>query len=382
MKIGFDAKRAAQNATGLGNYSRFVIRTLAEHAPENDYHLYMPRADKTQHLAQLPPADCLHRHFPQGGVWAGVPSLWRTWGMAADLRRDGIELYHGLSNELPETIAKAGCRSVVTIHDLIFIHCPEYYKPIDRAIYRHKFAAACRRADRIVAVSEYTKGEIVRFFGVDDGKIDVVYQGCDPAFAAGADAEKLNEVRRKYALPEEFVLYVGSIERRKNLMLVADALRLMAERGRRGDALPRVVAVGRHTGYADEIAASLNAAGIDGQLTMLHGVPFADLPAIYRLATVFAYPSRIEGFGIPLLEATASGLPSVACTGSCLEEAAGPGAIYVAPDSPADMADALDSLLASPDRRQRMVAEGQQYAQRFADDRLAADMMAVYRKCL
>ena len=162
MRIGFDAKRAAQNRTGLGNYSRFVVRILSQAEPANDYHLYTPNARRTPYLGEIPTLGALHLHTPCQAVWRRLGSLWRVWGVASDLRRDAIELYHGLSNELPLTIGRAGCRSVVTIHDLIFIHCPEYYHPIDRMIYNYKFRRACRVADRVIAVSEFTKRELLR----------------------------------------------------------------------------------------------------------------------------------------------------------------------------------------------------------------------------
>lgn len=382
MKIGFDAKRAAQNRTGLGNYSRFVLRILSQQGGGDELHLYTPNPRRTPYLAEIPTLGAMHLHFPAGAVWRRLRSLWRVWGLTADLRRDGIGLFHGLSNELPLNIRRAGCRSVVTIHDLIFIHCPEYYHPIDRLIYNYKFRRACREADRVVAVSEFTKRELMHYYGVAEDKIDVVYQGCDPAFAAPTDEATLDDVRRRYSLPPRFVLYVGSIERRKNLGLVAEAVALKAVRGlKAGDIVP-VVAVGRHTSYEDELRDYLHARGLDATFRFVHGVPFADLPAFYRLATAFVYPSRIEGFGIPLLEAVTSGVPAIGCTGSCLEEAGGPGSIYVDPDDAAAMADAIDTACDDEPRRRRMIAEGRAHAARFNDRQLAEDLMAVYSKAM
>ena len=178
MKIGFDAKRAAQNRTGLGNYSRFVVRTLSEQMPQNDYHLYAPRKSRTPYIGEIPTLGDLGLHFPERAAWRLLPSLWRSRGILADLRRDGIELYHGLSNELPFGISGTGCRSVVTIHDLIFVHCPEYYHPIDRLIYNYKFGRACREADRVVAVSEFTKREVMRYYGVAEEHLRYADKDC------------------------------------------------------------------------------------------------------------------------------------------------------------------------------------------------------------
>lgn len=383
MNIGFDAKRAAQNRTGLGNYSRFVIRILSEKFAGNQYHLYTPKPHRMPYLQEIPTLKHLFLHFPPQGIWSRIRSLWRVWGITKDIQKDGIQIFHGLSNELPLNIRtpeqrkmKAGgkgCKYIVTIHDLIFIHTPQYYHWIDRQIYNFKFRRACRCADRVIAVSEYTKQEIMHYYHTPESKIDVVYQGCDPVFSQEIEEGKLQEVKARYQLPDKFVLYVGSIEERKNLMLVAKA---MAELNRR--AAIHVVAVGRHTAYVDQIQDFLKAQGIDHLFHFYHQVPYADLPSFYKWASTFAYPSRIEGFGIPLLEAISSGVPAIGCTGSCLEEAGGPNSIYVNPDDAKGMADAILRTCTDEPLRQHMISEGKKYALNFSDEKLSHDLMKVY----
>lgn len=383
MNIGFDAKRAAQNRTGLGNYSRFVIRILSEKFAGNQYHLYTPKPHRMPYLQEIPTLKHLFLHFPPQGIWSRIRSLWRVWGITKDIQKDGIQIFHGLSNELPLNIGtpeqrkmKAGgkgCKYIVTLHDLIFIHTPQYYHWIDRQIYNFKFRRACRCADRVIAVSEYTKQEIMHYYHTPESKIDVVYQGCDPVFSQEIEEGKLQEVKARYQLPDKFVLYVGSIEERKNLMLVAKA---MAELNRR--AAIHVVAVGRRTAYVDQIQDFLKAQGIDYLFHFYHQVPYADLPSFYKWASTFAYPSRIEGFGIPLLEAISSGVPAIGCTGSCLEEAGGPNSIYVNPDDAKGMADAILRTCTDEPLRQYMISEGKKYALNFSDEKLSHDLMKVY----
>lgn len=375
MKIGFDAKRAAQNRTGLGNYSRFVIRILSEQHTENEYHLYVPKRSRMPYIGEIPTMKSLILHFPMRTVWRKLCSIWRVWGVTRDIRRDGMEIYHGLSNELPLNIKRAGCRSVVTIHDVIFRHYPQYYHWIDRKIYDYKFRKACQNADKVIAVSEYTKREIMHYYGTPESKIEVVYQSCDKAFAAPIGEEKLEEVRRRYALPSSYLLYVGSIEERKNLMLVARALQRMERK-------PMVIAVGRRTPYVDTVNRYLEAEGLTPYFRFFHSVPFADLPSVYRMATAFVYPSRIEGFGIPMLEALSSGVPAIGCTGSCLEEAGGEDSIYVNPDDADGMATAIARVMEDEALREGMIAHGKEYAQRFSDERLCADLMEVYKSML
>ncbi len=382
MKIGFDGKRAAQNRTGLGNYSRLVVRILSQYRSENEYHLYLPNPKKMALLKEIPTLDRLHLHFPITALWRRLRSLWRVWGLAADVRRDAMDIYHGLSGELPAGIERAGCKTVVTLHDLIFLHYPQYYHAIDRWIYNRKFKKACRVADRVIAISDFTKREIVRYYGIDESKIDVVYQGCDPVFAAEIGKEKLNDVALRHALPAKFILYVGSIEERKNLMLVAKAMKVMLDGGLPCERMLPVVAVGKHTPYVEEIKKYLADNALDGMISFHHGISYADLPSFYKLAMLFVYPSRIEGFGIPMLEAISSGLPAIGCTGSCLEEAGGPDCLYVDPDDAEAMARAIQTITEDAALRATMIERGKVFAQRFNDEKHCADIMEVYRKAL
>ncbi len=373
--IGFDAKRAAQNRTGLGNYSRFVVRGLSRSGQVGRLLLYLPNPRRTDALDGVEHEPGVALRFPGTGLWRRLKALWRVWGMTKELPRDGVRLFHGLTGELPLNIRRAsGVRSVVTIHDLIFLRYPQYYQPVDRWIYAYKFRCACRNADRVIAVSECTKRDIVRFFGTPEEKIDVVYQGCDERFRQRVSDEKKREVRARYALPPRYILYVGSIEERKNLIQVARALPLLQDRE------VHVVAVGRRTAEAERIDAFVASAGLASRFRMVSGVPLADLPALYQMAEVFVYPSRFEGFGIPLLEALCSGVPAIGATGSCLEEAGGPSSLYVSPDDAQAMATALDRVLADKELREQMVRDGYAWADRFRVETLTQRLLETYGK--
>ncbi len=378
MKIAFDAKRAAQNRTGLGNYSRFIVRMLRRFAPRHDYLLCIPNPARASQLADLPQADAYAKVSPHSWLGRRFPSLWRTLMIPRELKKRRVELYHGLSNELPLGIRRAGIPSVVTIHDVIFLHCPEYYKPVDRLIYRLKFRYAARVADRVIAVSEYTKHELVRWLNVPEEKIDVVYQGQQLDFAR-VTAGQRQYVRQKYHLPLRYILYVGTVEERKNLKLVADAMDWLRQRGDLPEDM-RVVAVGRSTPYAEDLKVYLRDLKLDKYFLFLHDVAFADLPSFYLMADFMVYPSRIEGFGIPMLEAAAAGIPAIGCTGSSLEEAGGEGAFYVDPDDEEAMADCMLRLWNDPALRKERSAMGLAHAERFAEERLFDDLAGVYRK--
>jgi glycosyltransferase involved in cell wall biosynthesis len=376
MKIGFDAKRAAQNRTGLGNYSRFVIEALTRFAPDERYVLYIPNPNRTSSLNGIERAGNVELRYPQTAFWKKFRSLWRVWGMTSDLKKDNIRLFHGLSNELPLNIRKAGnTRSIVTIHDLIFLRYPEYYHYIDRKIYAYKFRKACRNADRIIAVSECTKRDIMSFFHIPEEKIDVVYQGCDAQFKQTVSESTKEEIRLKYRLPQRYILYLGSIESRKNLLLVAKALLHIQE--------PiTVIAIGKRTPYADAVEEFLKKNRLEDRMRLLSNIPFKELPAFYQMATTFVYPSFFEGFGIPLLEALNSGVPVIGATGSCLEEAGGPHSIYIHPEDDKGLAKAIEQTLTDQSLREKMIEEGKKYALLFEAEKLTKDLLNVYRKTI
>jgi glycosyltransferase involved in cell wall biosynthesis len=366
MRIGFDAKRVFHNATGLGNYGRDVLRVLHRHRPAHQLLAYTPRPGRIPFEL----GDRFEVHTPRGPIGRAFPAAWRVGGVAADAARDGVELFHGLSAELPLGLARRGIASVVTIHDLIFERFPRLYPRIDRAIYGWKTRGAALRADVVVAISEQTKQDLVDFYAVPAEKIRVVYQGCHAAFRAPIPRETLDDAARRLALPPVFLLSVGTIERRKNLEVVLRALR----------GLPDVplVAVGRATPYLGELQELARALGIEERVRFLPSVSLPDLAALYRLATASVYPSIFEGFGIPIIEALSSGTPLVTTRGGCFSEAGGPAAAYADPRDPEEWRATLAGILADADRRKAMAQAGLAHAERFSDERVAAALDAVY----
>lgn len=363
MKIAFDAKRAFWNNRGLGNYSRDVIRLLATYAPANEYFLCgVPNRQRETLLRQ-------GTVVAPEGWWKYLPSLWRSGGMLSQLQ--GMDVYHGLSGELPWGIEKTGIKSVVTMHDAIFVRYPELYSPTYRWLFTKKVQYACNVADIIIAISEQTKRDLVEFFHADEKKIRVVYQGCSNIFRELVTERQIAEVRRKYALPDCYLLDVGAIEPRKNMK---NLLRAMAVAG---VSLP-LVAIGGKSRYADEMAAEAKRLGVD--LRMLHNVPFADFPAIYKAAEVMCYPSIFEGFGIPVLEAMCVDTPVLTSTGSCFAETGGDAALYADPLNPKEIGTQLLRILTEDGLRKEMIQKGQEQAARFTDERVAANLIKIYEE--
>lgn len=377
MRIGFDGKRAVQNFTGLGNYSRYIADILCQFYPENEYVLYAPKKRENNRLNKLTEQyqQLLQLAYPSTSFWKKFSSLWRIWGVTRQLEKERIDIFHGLSNELPLNIHKSQIRSVVTIHDLIFLRYPQYYQPIDRKIYTYKFRKACENADKIIAISECTKRDIIKYFGIPSDKIEVVYQGCDLSFTRPVTEEKKREVRTKYQLPDHYILNVGSIEERKNALSAVEALVMLPEH-------IHLVIVGRRTEYTDRIERFIKENNLQERVRIISNVSFDDLPAFYQLAEIFVYPSRFEGFGIPIIEALYSNIPVVAATGSCLEEAGGPDSIYVHPDDIKGMADAFKQIYSDPVKKKNMIEKGLKFARHFSEEKQAEEILNIYKKLM
>lgn len=373
MKIAFDAKRITHNATGLGNYSRYIVNTLAGYYPENEYVLYSPGPGREDLRNRLLSDANFTFHYPNTIFSRTFPALWRSQFIGKQLQKDQVEIFHGLSNEIPFSLDKYHIPSVVTIHDLIFLRCPECYKKADHAIYNFKYGKSARKATRIIAVSKKTKEDMIEYWKIPESKIDVVYQGCDDSFKKQASLQEKEHIKQKYEITTPYILYVGSIEERKNLLLLIQALKDIKQD-------IAVVAIGRATGYTQKITGYIRENKLQSRVHLLHNVSFAELPAFYQGAEVFVYPSFYEGFGIPLLEALCSGIPAIGATGSCLEEAGGPHSLYTDPRDSTQLRDLIENVLNTPALSQQMIREGLLYAEKFTPVQLASDIMDVYKK--
>ena len=369
--IGFDAKRVVRNATGLGSYSRTLVNDLAATgANELQLLLYAPDEGHYELRSQIAVRPNVSFRYP-ASLSPHSPLLsplaknyWRSRGVVKDLVADGVQLFHGLSGELPSGLRKAGIRSVVTIHDLIFIRHPEYYHWIDTKLYTWKFRQTVREADHIIAISECTKRDIMELGHVPEEKISVIYQSFSPRFKGGG------------TMPgAPYLLSVGTIEERKNALLAVKALEFLPDE-------LSLVLVGRSTDYAKQVRRYADHHGLGRRVVMRHDVSDDELPRLYAGAEAFVYPSRYEGFGIPIIEAASMGLPVVAATGSCLEEAGGPHSLYVSPDDPAALAAAVKRVRRGSAEREERIRATRQYISRFCGTDVARQVINVYQRVL
>ena len=371
--VGFDAKRIVCNGTGLGSYARTLINDMIRCDDQKQLLLYTPYKGRDEYRDQIIKSPLVNFIYPDGKKCKLSKDLWRSKGVVKQLVNDNVQIYHGLSGEVPVGLRKSGIKGIVTIHDLIFLRHPEYYKFFDRKIYEWKFRKTLKETEYIIAISECTKRDILEFGDFDPDKIFVIYQSCNPRFGQEIHEQEMQDVINRYKLPSRFILCVGTIEERKNLMLAAKALKLIPED-------IHLVAVGRQTKYAKKVISEANRLGVSNRLHLLSGVTDNELNAIYKKAEVFVYPSRYEGFGIPIIEAIFSGLPVVAWSGSCLEEAGGPDCLYVNPDDVEGMADAVMHMINNEDERNERILRSQEYGQKFKGTNVASQVFDLYEK--
>lgn len=371
-RIGFDAKRLFNNFTGLGNYSRTLLRNLVGYYPEEEYFLYTPKA----------------KEHPETNFFLNSPMFtvrqpnryqkvfWRSSRIKGALGKDKIQLYHGLSHEIPLGIDASKIATIVTIHDLIFKHYPEQYGYLDRQVYDFKFKYACEHADAIIAISESTKQDIIKFYQIPAERIHVIYQSCSELFMQDKSDETIQRVLAKYKLPTDFLLYVGSLIERKNLLNIVKAMAQLPKETR----LPLVI-VGRGDAYKEKVIRKAKALGVDDLLIFL--VPaYAELPFLYQQAKVFLYPSYFEGFGIPIIESLFSKTPVITSNLSSLPEAAGPTSVMIDPSNVAEISNAIEHLLTDDNFREKAIDQGWNYVQRFRGEPVTEQLMQLYQQFL
>ncbi|WP_027001488.1 glycosyltransferase family 4 protein [Hugenholtzia roseola] len=371
MKIGYEAKRVFHNKTGLGNYSRDLIRILSHYYPQNQYFLYNPKpAKETLFLSN---AQNVQEKFPKTRFSKTFYNLWRQKNIVSDLKKDQIQLFHGLSGEIPQGLRRANIPTCVTIHDLIFLRYPQFYKKIDVKISEYKFKKAAKESDLVVAISEQTKSDIVDFFQIEPEKIKVVYQGCRAEFKVQASLDFKQKVIEKYQIPQNFLLYVGTIEARKNAFSILKAI---------ADTDLNLVLLGGETPYTAQMRAYIAEKNLHKQVFFLKNVSSPDLAALYQQAQMFIYPSFFEGFGIPIIEALYAKTPVITSQGGVFPEAGGEDSFYIDPYRVEDLKAKIFYILEHPTEVKARTERSWQYVQRFNDEVIAQEMHNLYTQMI
>ncbi len=369
MKIGFDAKRALLNDTGLGVYARNLIQSCLTYYPSHDYHLFSTAA-KSYLESQL--VGDFSIHFPENSLDKTLPSLWRSNRIVADLQQQKIDLFHGLSNELPFGIGRLNkIKKVVTIHDVLFLSHPAQYPWIDRQIYKAKVQNACDAADYIIAISEATKKALIARFDVKETKIEVIYQPCDAVFNSIVAPEQLFDFRQKHQLPDRFIVQVSSFFPRKNQLNLVKAFHKIHHQ------IPqKLLLVGGFQSERKVVEQYVVKNNLSPRVQFINHLSTSALAMLYQMADLMVYPSVAEGFGIPIVEGLASGLTVLASDINCFKEVGGEAIYYCDTLDEIAFSEALLWALKNPILSPIM----QTQLEKFEPKNLTNQLMNVYEK--
>ena len=352
MRIGIDARKL--HDFGIGTYIRNLLRELARLDQSTEFVLLCRPEDAR-------PIHALGENFRSVVERAPNYSISEQLKVPIALRREGVTLFHAPHYVLPPLVH---CRSVVTIHDCIHLMFPQYLPNRVALTYaRGSLAMAARRATRVLTVSESSKADIMRFFGTDPSKIDVIYNAFDERFGVEPHDEDMVRVRERYQLHDEFVLYAGNVKPHKNLERLIDAFYLVRSRGL--DHL-KLVMIGDDISKYASLRRAVHRYQLHKYVRFLGYLPQETLAVMYRLAGAFVFPSLYEGFGLPPLEAMASGTPVITSNVSSMPEVAGGAAELVDPYDPEAIADGMYRVLTDADLGRSLKARGLARARQFS----------------
>ena len=377
MKIAVNAQLLSNQknyrGAGVSNYSREMLYALSERV----------RNDATEHHITA----YVHARQPElDGIAQVVTSLaferpaarilWEQTVLPVQLRQRGAALIHGFVNVLP---LAAPCPGVVTVHDLSFMRTPQKLPPLRRAYHAALCRASVARAAHVIAVSHQTAADLQTYWATPAERISVIHNGVSARFVPQAP-ERIAALRRQNGLPARYLLYLGTLEPRKNLDLLLRAFARCMQGASAFTGDVALVLAGAKGWYYDTIFRTVNELGLAQRVQFPGFVPAADLPAWYAGAEAFVYPSLFEGFGLPVLEAMACGVPVICSRVASLLEVAGDAAVTVAPDDEAGFAHALQLVLEQPSLRAALRERGQAQAARFSWQRAAGQAIAVYER--
>jgi glycosyltransferase involved in cell wall biosynthesis len=374
MRVGVEGRVLTPRIGGIGRYAIKLVEGLlalrARECPELELVIFTAPQTDPVIVNDLKASVCERFHRFKSTLLRSSVLL------PAGVVLDRIDLFHGLDQSGIPLFFKTR-KSVVTIHDVIPLVLPEAFPPRHRWVLATALARVRRRADTVIVPSTAAAEDVARYLRVERERVVVIPMGCEPRFQPVVNPARAIAVRQRYALPERYALFVGTLEPRKNILTLLRAFsRLVAERPQ--DDLKLVVAGGK--GWGDErFFASMDRLAIRLPVIFTGYIADDDLPDVYRGAQMFVYPSLYEGFGLPILEAMASGVPVITSNRASLPEVAGDAALIVDPTRPDDLAAAMSAVLSNSALREGLQRKGIARAKGFTWEDVARRTLAVYR---
>lgn len=373
MRIGFDVRPFLREETGVGVYFKNLLLFLSRIDRANEYYLFSSSWKDRFPRHKIPSFE--DGHFRDFRLPVRVINfLWSklSWPPLDVFFRTELDLTH---SPTPLIVPTKG-RAIVTVYDLFFMDFPQLTDQQARRDFFRKAGTSFHKADGIITISEFTKNELLERFTVEESKVSVVYLGIDHAAWNDISVSRLKEVRTKYGLPSTFVLFVGAIEPRKNLLRLIEALAKIHKEYKPVS----LVLVGRRGQEYKRLKDEVERRSLESWVRMLGYVPESDLKYLYHLASLLVFPSVCEGFGLPVLEAMTSGLPVVASRSSALPEIAQDAALYFDPENPDEMAERTLQALEDKKLCETMRERGRKRANAFDWEKTAAETLNFYQK--
>jgi len=365
MRVGIDARMIANS--GIGTYLRNLIRNLPDVAAGDLEYVYFsdPELFKASdfNFAVMPFSE-------------GIYTLREQLGYLSRVNK--VDVWHAPHFNIP---LKAPKRLIVTVHDLIpYIFAGRIFSPMKKAYIEVMLRQIKKKAARVIAVSEHTKQDLMRLFQIPEERIRVTYEAASDDFKVIEDARTLETFREEYELPKEgFILYVGMIKPHKNIAVLIEAVRALRREGKIQQKLVIIGAKDKSYPVGYEYLERLQT---DDDIIYLNRVGFGVLPALYNLADLFVLPSLYEGFGLPVLEAFASGTPVIVSNRASLPEVAGNAAPTFEAESAEDLSEKIYALLSNPDRLKDYRERGLRRAAEFSWRRMGQETANIYREVL
>ncbi len=384
-KIGFDARRAFLNRSGLGNYSREVIRSILEFYPAYKTFLYTPDTSKIFRDVFKEPQVRLKRpkRNRKQRFESTVKPLnpirayqWRNIEIVKSIIYGKMDVYHGLSNELPKRVNHFKGAKVVTIHDVVFKEYPRDFPRFDRYTYNKRTLNAIHKADMIVCPSAFTANSLTMHYAVNPKKIEVIHPSIQAAFYQEVPEEiSIQRFTNQWGIQKPYILCLGDIRPRKNQKKVVEAMRLLKSLD------VQLVLVGRSSGkYIQSIKSFIQQENIDDKVVWLNSVSTHDLPLLFYGAQALVYPSVIEGYGLPIAEAMLCGLPVLTTKNSSMEEIGGSKINYVKANDVQGIADFIQSVVDKPSSFTYKLTPKERW--HFSAERQAQELDALYKRLI
>ncbi len=364
MRIGIDARLVYYSQAGIGQYILHLVNSLAEIDRENEYVLLQSRKDETTILEQP--------NFRRVSLWTPSHHRLERYALNVELMRLGLDVLHSPDFIPPH---RPSCRSVITVHDLAFLLYPHFLTKESARYYGH-IDEAVRWTDHIIAVSQSTRRDTIQHLGVPEDKITVVHEAANPIFRPIDRQEARDQVRDRHGVDAPFVLFVSTIEPRKNVPTLLRAVWQLVECYK--EEVHLVLAGGKGWLFEDAFAV-VDELDMDDRVHFVGRVTSEELLSLYNAAELLAHPAFYEGFGLPPLEAMACGLPVIVSNVASLPEVVGDAGLLIDPHDVDELTVAMWRILNLPDLRQELIDKGQRQAARFSWERAARETLEIYR---